>query len=453
MKRNTLVYLLLLLPIFTLGNNLQISNVSLNAGLLNFSVSWENSWRVSTTAPNNYDAVWIFVKFRDCAGMQWNHALIDSAGTVAPLRADTVTDRMGIMVYRTSDGVGNISPTNVSVRMTNLPSGNFDFKVLGVEMVYIPEGPFQLGDGLSTATFRRGSITATPYTVISESPITVSSSGSNLSASSSITTGTIPAVYPKGFNDFYIMKYEISQQQYVEFLNCLTSPQAVARRPITAANRYTITGNWPVATATAGNRACNFIGYQDILAYLDWSGFRPYTEMEFEKVCRGPVAAVPGEYVWGTTLITDANTVVNDGTANESVSNAIPPGSGIANYNNSSILGPLRCGFPGSASTSRQTMGSTYYGVCEMSGNLREVIVHNSNSTGRAFVPVHGNGSITATGLVDVIGWPLAAGFGTRGGSFIDAFGILRISDRAGDTEATTTRRSYTGGRGARTKD
>jgi len=453
MKRTTLVYLVLLSPILLWGNNLQISNVTLNAGLLNFSVSWENSWRVSSTAPNNYDAVWIFVKYRDCAGMQWNHALIDSAGTVAPLRADTVSDRMGIMVYRTADGVGNVTPTNVSVRMTNLPSGNFDFKVLGVEMVYIPEASFQLGDGASTATFRRGTVTANPYTVISENTLTVANSGSNLYASTSISSGTIPALYPKGFNDFYIMKYEISQQQYVEFLNCLTSAQAVTRRPITGANRYTITGNWPTATATAGNRACNFLGYNDFLAYLDWSGLRPYTEMEYEKVCRGPVPPVPGEFSWGTTLITDANTVVNDGTANESVSNPIPAGSGIANHNNSSVLGPLRCGFAGSTSTTRQTMGATYYGVCEMSGNLREIVVHNSNSTGRAFLPNHGDGNITATGFMDVAGWPAATGFGTRGGAYIDASGLLRISDRAADTEATTTRRGYTGGRGARTRD
>lgn len=385
--------------------------------------------------------------------MQWEHATIDSAFTGSPLRADTVSDFMGVMVYRSADGTGSIPATSVSVRLSGFPSGNFDFKVFEIEMVYIPEDSFYLGDGLSTHTFREGTITANPYLVTSENPITVSNSGTNLYATSSISTGTVPATYPKGYNDIYCMKYEISQSQYVEFLNCLSSTQANIRRFTSSANRYTITGNWPVATATSGNRACNFIAYDDILAYLDWAALRPYTEMEFEKICRGPAVYVPGEFAWGSTFIVDGNTVVNDGSPTESVSNAIPPGSGIANYNNNIILGPLRCGFPGTATTTRQSMGATYYGVCEMSGNLREIVVHNTNNTGRAYIPNHGNGYITPTGFMDVTGWPGSGAFGTRGGGYNDGSGDLRISDRADDTFSTTTRRAYMGGRGVRTKD
>ncbi|HCR53204.1 MAG TPA: hypothetical protein DIW27_02215, partial [Cytophagales bacterium] len=38
---------------------------------------------------------------------------------------------------------------------------------------------------------------------------------------------TIPANYPKGFNAFYTMKYEVSQKQYADFFNTLpTAPIA-----------------------------------------------------------------------------------------------------------------------------------------------------------------------------------------------------------------------------------
>lgn len=432
------------------ANNVQISNVSISGGVLDFEVSWENSWRANSTAPFNYDAVWVFVKFRDCAQLQWQHALIDSAGASSPLAADTVTDEMGVMIYRSADGVGNIVPTDVSVRLANLPSGNLEFKVFGVEMVYVPQGSFLLGDGVSAQTFRRGSSTVTPYPVTSENAITFSSSGTNLYATGNITTGTLPVQFPKGFDAFYCMKYEISQQQYAEFLNTLTSTQTNSRYITTTAGRYTLTGAWPVITATAGNRAMNYMNYDDFFAYLDWSGLRPMTELEFEKAARGPAAHVPGEYVWGTTLITDANTVANDGSATETSTNAIPAGSGIASYNNNFIIGVLRCGFNGSGATNRLTLGATYYGICEMSGNVRERLIYAGNSTGRNFVPNHGDGSIGPTGLFTVAGWPVVAGTGTRGGGYVDVPARLQTSDRNVSTFNNNTRYAYMGGRGVR---
>ncbi len=435
----------------SLANNVQITNVSITGTTLDFEVSWENSWRVNSTAPFNYDAVWVFVKFRDCAQLQWEHALIDSAGAASPLRADTVNDAMGILVYRSADGVGNVGATDVSARLSNLPSGNLEFKVFGVEMVYVPQGSFILGDGLSAQTFRRGSVTATPYQVTSENAITFASSGGNLYATGNISTGTLPAAFPKGYDDFYCMKYEISQQQYAEFLNTLSSAQAASRYLVTTAGRYTLTGAWPVITTTAGNRAMNYMNYSDFYAYLDWSGLRPMTELEYEKACRGPAVQVPGEYAWGTTLITDANTPTNDGTATESVSNAIPAGSGIANYNNNFVIGVLRCGFNGSGASNRLTLGATYYGICEMSGNVRERLVYAGTNAGRVFVPNHGDGYLDPVGTFTVAGWPANAGTGTRGGSYIDVAARLSISDRNIAVFNNNTRYAYMGGRGVRT--
>ena len=68
------ILLVLFFPFNATANNIQISNVTLTADTtLSFEISWENSWRVSTAAPHNHDAVWIFVKYKDCASSVWNH--------------------------------------------------------------------------------------------------------------------------------------------------------------------------------------------------------------------------------------------------------------------------------------------------------------------------------------------------------------------------------------------
>ena len=43
----------------------------------------------------------------------------------------------------------------------NLPAGTYNFKVFGIEMVNIPQGAFQLGDGVSSYTYNSISIDAT----------------------------------------------------------------------------------------------------------------------------------------------------------------------------------------------------------------------------------------------------------------------------------------------------
>ena len=48
------------------------------------------------------------------------------------------------------------------------------------------------------------------------------------------------------------------------------------------------------------NLPCNFLSWMDLAAYLDWAALRPMTELEFEKICRGPNPPIAGEYVWGT---------------------------------------------------------------------------------------------------------------------------------------------------------
>jgi len=65
-------------------------------------------------------------------------------------------------------------------------------------MVYIPTESFYLGDGASDRTFHKGDDPAV-----------------------GLIGADIPVSFPKGYSDFYCMKYQLTQGQYVDFLNCL----------------------------------------------------------------------------------------------------------------------------------------------------------------------------------------------------------------------------------------
>lgn len=455
---------------FSFSNNLIISSVTLtNDSTLTFSVSWENSWRTNN-APYNHDAVWLFVKKRDCASLQWSHVNLNpttaSHSTASPLEIyidgrDGSTSSKGVFVRRSAAGAGNVSGVTVSLRMQGVTNGQYDFKVFGIEMVQIPQGAFQVGDGAAASTLKAGS-TSNPFPITSEDAITAGTGATNLYSTTPVPLN-LPANYPKGFKEIYCMKYEISQGQYVDFVNTLLSDQGAARQIVNGANRMAITGTWPVNVAGAPHRAMALLSWTDLLAYLDWSALRPMTELEFEKIARGPIAPVAGEYAWGTDLITDANTFVADGTATENSSTVITAGSGLANFNNNLILGPARCGFAAKPGTNRLQAAAGYYGVMELSGNVWEQAVSVSHATGVAFEGALGDGEISLSpnpGFADVPGWPSptasigatnsVVGRAIKGGAWVEAATALQISNRSNGAYIDGRRISSIGGRGVR---
>lgn len=455
---------------FSFSNNLIISGITLtNDSTITFEVSWENSWRTAN-APNNHDAVWLFVKKRDCASLQWSHVnlspTVANHSTNSPLEIyidgrDGASAAKGVFVRRSAVGAGNVSGVSVSLRMQGVANGEYDFKVFGIEMVQIPQGAFQLGDGVSTGTFRTAS-TMIPFEITSEAGLTTGATLNRLYATATVPQN-LPAGYPKGFREIYCMKYEISQGQYVDFVNTLLSDQAAARQIIVNVSRVTITGTWPVLVAAVPHRAMTHLAWPDFLSYLDWSALRPMTELEYEKIARGPLSPVAGEFSWGTNLITDANTLVSDGTATENSSSAITAGSGLANYGNTNVLGPIRCGFAAKPGTNRLQAGAGYYGVMELSGNVWEWVITTGNASGVAFGGNLGNGEISLSptpGFADVTSWPspqaaisggaTAVGAGIRGGSWQTPAANLRISDRANASYSTNSRNVTVGGRGVR---
>ncbi len=159
--------------------------------------------------------------------------------------------------------------------------------------------------------------------------------------------GTLPEAFPKGFKAFYIMKYELTQEAYADFLNTLNQGQQDGRIQGTLANigvsgsiwngsgngvahlrnyvevsqraptvtfgvdannnnvwNETITVEKPLGTemdscqlsVDGQDLAMNLVSMYDLLAYADFAGLRPMTELEYEKACRGDRPVVNDEY-------------------------------------------------------------------------------------------------------------------------------------------------------------
>ena len=475
MKISLLVFcLVILLPVLVTANNIAVSNPVLAAPVIadkyvkvQFNLSWENSWRAAS-GPNNWDAAWVFVKYRVDGG-DWQHATLHSTGhsggTGTSATVTPAADGTGAFIYRDSVGSGLFSITGAQLRWNYGVNGvaddaSVDIRVFAIEMVYVPEGAFALGSGgTEVGAFYMYPTTTNTYLVSSEAEITVGTSTGNLyyPAVSGDQTGPVPAAFPKGYNAFYCMKYKISQQQYVDFLNSLTQTQATERKSTWSGYRYAITGS-EVGSYNTTNPyvACNWLGWNDGAAYSDWAGLRPLTELEYEKACRGTLTPVADEYAWGTaTIAGHAYTLDNAGANNEGIAINYSSSAGNASYLNTTVsIGPLRVGIfaANSLNTGRMTAGASYYGIMELSGTLWERPVTIGNAAGRGFNGLHGNGALDASGDADVSNWPglNAHGAGFRGGSWSDQVWYLRVSDRTSAAGTWSARDRGYGYRAAR---
>jgi formylglycine-generating enzyme required for sulfatase activity len=194
--------------------------------------------------------------------------------------------------------------------------------------------------------------------------------------------------------------------------------------------------------------AMNYLSWGDLVAYLDWAGLRPMSELEYEKAGRGPAGAVSGEYAWGSASITGATSITSSGTASER-----GQAGSNSTYNNG-VLGPTRVGSFGSGGvTSRVTTGASYYGAFDLSGNVWERPVTVGNSTGRSFQGTsHGDGNLDTNGDANQYSWPSisATGAGFRGGRWNSSASLARLSDRDSAAGALGDRISTRGGRGVR---
>lgn len=486
-----------------IANNLQLSNLSvLDNQHIQVDIAWENSWNlVDVAPPNNYDAIWLFIKYQP-KHENWQHVSISQVvdnhqiSDITLLGIETVVDEKGVFIKRKAQGTGDIFPTTLTLQLTKpLPSTLFNIKVFGIEMVHIPTASFYVGDGKSLSTFRVKNKNI-PFQITSEKELPF-----NTVDSLSLTTNTedtisftIPSTYPKGYQGFYCMKYEITQEQYVDFLNTLSYEQQINRTAVSplAKSNTLVMGNHinkrngiviqNPATSTkpatyacnasknadfnaiddGQTRACNFLNWGDVGAYLDWAALRPMTELEFEKVCRGGNFPVEGEYAWGIPNIINANALLDNGMVTEQVLDTIPIDYGIANHGPAGfgfdgITGSLRSGFAAKETTNRLTSGASYYGVLEMSGNVWELCVNIDPEEGLLFTRLLGDGELSNDGKANVLNWPseMAKAIGHRGGAWNSdvnwiPFNDLAVSDRYFIFLPANNRRDTSGGRGVR---
>lgn len=439
------------------ANNLTLANLTVNQTnqTVTFDLRWYNSWRVNTV-PFNWDAAWVFVKFRTCGAAPttaWTHGLISTTLTDhnfgtdleptlsdgSAVGIDAAPNNTGAMLRRTAVGIyANAGPHTITLKITNLPtSGQIDVKVFGIEMVFIPQGPFFI-NGVYWG-FNTQQITSEAAVTVQTISYWVTGAGTTPNQNLNLS-----ATYPKGYDPFYLMKYEITQGQYVDFLNTIPST-AQTNRYLGYYNSYrnrdNNTGTPPnIFITDRPDRAQNYLSWRDLSAYLDWAALRPMSELEYIKACRGEGPVISGEYAWGSTTIIEENSITTpeNGTEIGNTTNS------NCNYNGATWnitggdggQGPYRVGMFALPTANRITAGAGYYGNMELSGNVEEIVVAASANASTDFQRVWGDGNITSAGNHDVTGWPAATITGNNnritivGGGFESSWDRCRLNDR-----------------------
>jgi hypothetical protein len=263
------------------------------------------------------------------------------------------------------------------------------------------------------------------------------------------------------------MKYEVTQEQYVDFLNTISLAAQMTRVQNTQIFTVGSTGNqfvmsntstpmanngikcpaiWTVGTKVefycdynnndlknengdAQNTACNFLSYNDAAAYADWACLRPMTELEYEKACRGPVYPVPNEGAWGNSEFTHFTQIINVGRNDET------PSDGNINYVLSGLI--LRVGSFARSNSTRASSGASFWGIMNLSDNAAEFVINISTPAGRSFTNECGDGNIGT--LHDVSTWPTNIGYGLKA--------YQRVSNRAISNGNEPLRTQYDGAR------
>jgi len=434
-----------------------------------FDLSWNNSWRDSI----NYDGAWVFVKYRIGSGT-WLHANLNNAGAVTGTgtshRIDIsplthANNRPGAMIYRNAGGTGTFNSTGIQLQwnyssqtVTNAQALAAQLRVFAIEMVFIPQGNYFLGDGFTgRGHFFDGSslpiqVTGTALTAMFINHPAVGTlnlatrvhgqQGLDLNNDGVIGTwSTDNPEFPTGWRAFWVMKYEISQGQYVDFLNTLpfdhqtqrvnsatnTPGQNAFNAATTDVARYTI----KIGTAGTVNtvprvyitvrpdRACNHLNWQDGCAYADWSGLRMMSELEYEKAGRGFLNPVQQEFAWGTTTSIQGNTLSGTENGTETMTEANANFSNITSTKTGgdANAGPVRVGIHATATSTRVQAGSSYFGVMDLTSNVFEMCVNAQHTPGRSYrgydALYHGDGelsTVTNLGFANTPFWTGNAG-------------------------------------------
>lgn len=428
--KKLIALLFLFFSLSTFATNLKIENIRVvnrpdmvdSPVSVIFDISWQNAWKND----KNHDAAWVFMKF---AGF-YNHVKLlpdghrtlqkRPAGLPTP-KIEVSADSLGFFIYVNQSFRGDLNYKLQILLDTSTQKIDFrrarGFKVFGVEMVYIPQGSFTLGSPEAAAeekaAFYKSDEKGRPDGLViikSEAEIEVSPKTGKLYYWSEYDLyngdrgGPVPAAFPKGYDAFYIMKYELTQGQYTDFLNDMPDNWTYTRSPLGGRDYYKRRGGIRLEdgryVVDSRHRPMNHVSFTDGLAYSDWAALRPITELEYTKAARGPGKAVPGEFVWGTADYNRLERYVNPDFELK-----------IANGWDESQLNDK----------TRAVFGASYYWVMDLSGSLWEKVITIGNPIGRQFKGTHGDG-LLSFGHATNEDWPKSddeeGGFGYRGGGY-----------------------------------
>lgn len=277
----------------TAGVKAQVIPADDNHFLVHFSIAWENSWRgeisdaedaLTVTGPGGtsighegahtglegWDAAWLFVKYRTGAE-PWKHALLNDEGHLVPEGVSLVPGLLnpeqayhpennpvvGYFLYRDDNGFGRFSADGVKLSLDYARNGlsadmPLEVRLFAVEMEYIPAWE---------------SASAAP---------------------------------------FYMMKEQVTEQQFVDFLNTLSAEDQMRH---TTASPFSSGGTAAMDAGSQGcsgiriifpayemngkqfpaeymtenpGGSCDFLSRESIQAFLGWSGQRNLNRQEVE---------------------------------------------------------------------------------------------------------------------------------------------------------------------------
>jgi hypothetical protein len=411
MKTKFLLFFLLLVAATQMkANNMLVKNVTTTGNnatnktiQVQFDMSWDNSWRDAI----NWDAAWVFMKYKDANGL-WQHVMLNTTGFANGTgTANTIqvgSDKVGAFVYRSAAGTGTFASTTMQLQWNYGLSGltsvtGLEIRVFAVEMVYVPQGEFNIAKGFYVIPSQccggngfNGLFNAPGdnFPVINTrlTPSLSYSDGTNatirIKGDAGIDTNNDGVVdntsYPTGYKAFYSYKHEMSEQQYADFLNTLTATQ-ITTLGVAGSN---ITLNNGQYFSSTPNRACGNSNANRLFAYADWSGLRPMSLLEYNKATYGPFKPILKSGFQGGGYTASGNVVGQfNGSTGQQLINDV--------------------GYLANSTSSRGTAGASYFGIMDLTGvNTSEPVIKLNYFN---YTNQNGNGVLGLTGVSDISNW------------------------------------------------